>query len=299
MLNRKIFVVVAAICTAVLLTGCETNAEAEQTVSGSVTTAAEQTEQAIETTQSVTEARFEAADFVYPDYPLTAENLLKITTAAKAKLVELGETSSPVSYYKFGLLDVDFDGFPELFCEFFNGSQKYHYCHLYSLKEENFCEKLLEYRAHFETVSSNTVYLKKRVYGGENSIVVYSCWDYDSHGVSYYISEIKNQNNNFAFEEKFYSHWDLIYSNDDTGYEINKFEINGQAVELEQYEKEYMDYMHYDNEVLPVDYVYEDIYYTSGNTFEQTEEYYDELYSLYSVYVNNLKKQDFAMYHVE
>ncbi|MDE5859961.1 MAG: hypothetical protein K2H23_06200 [Oscillospiraceae bacterium] len=95
MLNIKILAAVAMV-SALLLTGCQNNAEAAQTVRESVT--AEQTEQTTEVsetkseaTQSVAETQFEAEDFVYPDDPLTAENLLKITTAAKVKLIESEE----------------------------------------------------------------------------------------------------------------------------------------------------------------------------------------------------------------
>ncbi len=86
MLKGKILAAVTAV-SAVFLTGCQSNAEAVQTVSESVTVAAEQTTQAAETmeetTQSVTKTQFETTDFVYPDDPLTVENLLKIIKIAK------------------------------------------------------------------------------------------------------------------------------------------------------------------------------------------------------------------------
>ena len=115
MLKRKKLAAVMAI-SAVLLTGCQSNAEAAQTVRESVT--AEQTEQtteasettaettSAETTQSVAETQSETEDFVYPDDPLTAENLLKITTAAKVQLIESEEISGNMIFH-FGLLDIE------------------------------------------------------------------------------------------------------------------------------------------------------------------------------------------------
>ncbi|MCM1525199.1 MAG: hypothetical protein NC120_12165 [Ruminococcus sp.] len=231
--------------------------------------------------------RFDMSEFVYPDDPLTAENLLEITTAAKVKLCELGETSSDMmSLYRFGLLDVDFDGFPEIFCEFLNG-QHNHECRLYSLKEDNFCEKLLEYEAYFE-YDGNSVYLQRREYGGGKNIIVYSNWDNASHGVSTVIYEIKKIGDGYKQEEKFHSHWNYIsYDDAKYRYEPDIFSFDGNEIEWEEYEKEYMNYM-YCAEVKPVEYVYESIDYSSGGSVAITEKHYDELYSLYNVYINSL-----------
>lgn len=299
MLKKKFFAVIAAVCMAAFLTGCETNAAAEETARESVT-AAEQTEQAAETTaettQSVTETQTETADFVYPDDPLTAENLLKITTAAKVQLIESEEISGNMIFH-FGLLDIDFDGLPEMFCEFRNPIYHYFDCSLYSLKEENFCEKLVDYQAHFDsTVTGNSVYLQKGEYVGEKSIIVYSNWSNNSHGVSSIISEIKNTDGNFSFEEKFRSHWDYISPYDsEYKYEPDFFYIDGEETDWENYEKRLMEYWYCSNNITPIEYVHENVRYGAieygADPYKITMENYDELYSLYSVYVNNLKKQ--------
>lgn len=304
-MSRKRFLALALIFC---LTGCQgdiggepINTEKTIQESQQAVTVAEQTSIHTETpetslaqvendaTEKVT-LRFDLSDFVYPDDPLTAENLIKITTAAKMKLSDIGETDSIVSFYRYGLLDVDFDGFPEMFCEFVNGKHS-HECRLYSLEEDNFCEKLLEYNAFFE-YDGSSVYLQRREYGeygGERSIIVYSNWDSSQHGVSTVISEIKKSDDGYKHEEKLRSHWKYISKYDAPhGYEPGFFEVDGNEVEWEEYEKEYMDYMYYYAEVKPVEYVYEGIDYVSRGGVSITEEHYDELYSLYSVYIHSL-----------
>lgn len=306
MVKRKKLAAVMAV-SAVFLTGCQGNAEASQTVRES--TASEQTEQTMEasetksettsaeTTQSIAETQFEIADFVYPDDPLTAENLFKITTAAKVQLIESEEISGNMIFH-FGLLDIDFDGLPEMFCEFRNPIYHYFDCSLYSLKEENFCEKLVDYQAHFDSpLTGNSVYLQKGEYGGEKSIIVYSNWGSNSHGVRSIISEIKNTDGNFSFEEKFSSHWDYISPYDsEYEYEPDFFYIDGEETDWENYEKRLMEYWYNysSNNITPIEYVHENVRYGAieygADPYKISMENYDELYSLYSVYVNNLKK---------
>ena len=45
--------------------------------------------------------------------------------------------------FHFGLLDIDFDGLPEMFCEFCNPTYQYHDCSLYSLKKKIYVKSLL------------------------------------------------------------------------------------------------------------------------------------------------------------
>ncbi|MDE5859962.1 MAG: hypothetical protein K2H23_06205 [Oscillospiraceae bacterium] len=55
-----------------------------------------------------------------------------------------------------------------------------------------------------------------------------------------------------------------------------------------------MEYWYYSNDITPIEYVHENVRYGSieygSDPYKITMENYDELYSLYSVYVNNLKK---------
>ena len=150
MLNRKKLATVTMV-SALLLTGCQDNTEAAQTVWESV--AAEQTGQTTEvsetteeTTQSVTETQLETTDFVYPDDQLTVENLLRIIKKAKGQIITSSGTNGAMDH-RFGVVDIDFDGFPEIFCEF--GYNNYD-SSFYSLKEENFCEKLVDYNSYFD-----------------------------------------------------------------------------------------------------------------------------------------------------
>lgn len=305
-MKRKQFLALLTVCVMLLgLAGCQGDIEAEQVDTETTIRESQQTVTVTEQTSVHTEKsetlsvqveseaaetvtqRIELSDFVYPDDPLTAENLLIITTAAKMKLSDIGETDSIVSYYRYGLLDVDFDGFPEMFCEFANGKRS-HKCCLYSLKEDNFCEKLLEYEAYFE-YDGTSVYLQRRIAGNKKSIIVYSNWDSFQHGVSTVISEIKKSDDGYKCEEKLRSHWKYISKNDAPHrYEPGFFEVDGNEVEWEEYEKEYMDYMYYYAEVKPVEYLYEGIDYVSRGGVSITEEHYDELYSLYSVYIHSL-----------
>ncbi len=67
-----------------------------------------------------------------------------------------------------------------------------------------------------------------------------------------------------------------------------KFYVDGNEVDLEEYEKEYLTYMYYSPAVEPAEYVYEGIDFTCkiDSIYEITDENYDELYSLYNSYVN-------------
>lgn len=290
MLKRKILAAVTAV-SAALLTGCQSNAEAAQTVRESIT-AAEQTEQTteaaettVETTQSVAEAQSEMEDFVYPDDPLTAENLMKIVKKAKGEIITSSGTNGAMDH-RFGVVDIDFDGFPEIFCEF--GYNNYD-SSFYSLKEENFCEKLVDYNSYFDLYRDsgfsyecgNTVFYK-REFSGEKSIIIYSNWSSDSHGASEAIMEIKNSDDKFSFEEKFRSHWKYISPYDSKyKFEPDFFNIDGEKTDWEDYEKRRMEFLYHTGKITPIEYVHEDI---------DGQNDYDELYSLYSVYVNNLKK---------
>ena len=94
--------------------------------------------------------------------------------------------------------------------------------------------------------------------------------------------EIKNSDGKFSFEEKFRSHWKYISPDDSKyKYEPDFFNIDGEKTDWEDYEKKRMEYLYDTGEIAPIEYVHEDI---------DGQNDYDELYSLYSVYVNNLKK---------
>lgn len=290
MLKGKILAAVTAV-SAVFLTGCQSNAEAVQTVSESVTVAAEQTTQAAETmeetTQSVEETQIETTDFVYPDDPLTAENLIKIITEAKDQIF-MSNGENRAMDYRFGVVDIDFDGFPEIFCEF--GYTNYD-SSFYSLKEENFCEKLVDYNSYFDLYRNtgfsfecgNTVFYK-REFSGEKSIIIYSNWSSESHGASEAIMEIKNSDGKFSFEENFRSHWKYISPDDSKyKYEPDFFNIDGEKTAWEDYEKRRMEFLYHTGKITPIEYVHEGI---------DGQNDYDELYSLYSVYLNKLKNKE-------
>ena len=301
-MKKKYFISVIA-AVAVCMAGCQrsvitgldeqTSNEIQQT-----TPIIEVTEEDVTVTQTdfVTEPSaktseaetFEELNFEYPDEPFTAENLMKITTEAKIRLVQSGETETPWMPYRFGLLDIDFDGFPELFCEFCNANIKNHPCSLYSLKEENFCEKLLDYNAYYEfrDQGDSTYYVKRT---GEKAIVVDTWWDADSHGVHFITSEINNRDGEFTFDEKFRGDWAFLCIGDNTyGYEPDRFYVDGNKVDLEEYAKEYVTYKY--SSLKPAEYVYEGIDYICNidRIYEITEKNYDELYSMYSSYIDSL-----------
>ncbi len=296
--------VLAAAVLVCSLVGCQADvdtgqADTEQTVQETqqtTKTKAEQTEQLIDeietteeitsaqATQSVAEAQVETMDFVYPDDPLIPENLIKITTAAKSKLFELGETSSNVCYYTFGLIDVDFDGFPEMFCEFTNAMQGRHNCRMYSLKEENFCEFLFEYKAHFEG-DGDTTYLAKND-RGKQSIIVYSLAKHrETTTGNTYIDEITEENGKFINNELFYEQWNMVHSNaDEWKLEPSAFYVDGKEVDFLEYQKAYKKLV---VQLSPAIYLYEGIYYTS-NVEKEIPESIDKIYNLYVNYANSL-----------
>ena len=196
-------------------------------------------------------------------------------------------------FYRFGLIDADFDGFPELFCEICNANIKNHPCCLYSLKEENFCEKLLDYTAHYEFRNDgDSIYYIKKF--GEESIVVDTWWNSFTHGMSFEISEINNKNGEFSFDEKFSGHWSMVNNADGTyRYEPYKFYVDGNEVDLEECAKEYVIYKYCSPVLEPAEYVYEGIDYIGiiDDIYKKTEENYDELFSLYDSYVDSLSKK--------
>lgn len=304
-MRRKIILALALI---LCLTGCQGNIvtepiNTEKTIQESqqAVTIAEQTsihtetsetysEQAESEAAETVEPRFKMSEFVYPSDPLTAENLLEITTAAKVKLVELGETSSNMILYRFGLLDIDFDGFPEMFCEFCHGHN--HTCRLYSLKEENFCKMLLEYEVYYNYWGKTTYYLRRSNEG--KSVLVYSDRYSSSRDVYILLSEINNSDADFEIKEKFFSCWKYISKLDaEYQYEPSVFRVDGDEVEWEEYEKKYMTYMYY-ADVEPMEYVYEGIDYNCDiyDTYQITEKYYDDLYLSYYSYLANIKNKD-------
>ena len=144
---KKVHFISIILAVALCLAGCQsknvdimaaeqTSSEVQQTGSNAEvadeTDTITQTEFVTEPSAKTSEAEtVEKLDLEYPDDPLTAENLLKITTEAKIRLVQSGETEGQRMPYRFGLLDIDFDGFPELFCEFCNANIKNHPCSLY------------------------------------------------------------------------------------------------------------------------------------------------------------------------
>lgn len=303
MKKKRLLSLLAAVALVCGLVGCQADtdtgqADTEQTIQETqqtTETTAKQAEQLIdeiettsaETTQSIAETQFDTADFVYPDDPLTAENLLKIIKKAKGQIITSSGTNGAMDH-RFGVVDIDFDGFPEIFCEF--GYNSYD-SSFYSLKEENFCEKLVDYNSYFDIYRNtgfsfecgNTVFYK-REFSGEKSIIIYSNWSSESHGASEAIMEIKNSDGKFSFEEKFRSHWKYISPDDSKyKYEPDFFNIDGEKTDWEDYEKRRMEFLYHTGKITPIEYVYEDI---------NGQNDYDELYLMYSVYANNLKNKE-------
>ncbi len=238
----------------------------------------------------------EALDFAYPNDPLTVENLLKISTEAKIKLAECGEMSV---YNSFGLVDIDFDGLPEIFLE--SGNMINYKISFYSLKKENFCEKLFEtnygmffdlYEEHYSPSEVGTAFyvLKK---DEVKNIAVKSYNNAFVHGISDMIFEINNKDGEWLFEEKFYEHRvSRITKDNEFEYTAESFQIDDEDTDMYKFEQAYAEY----NAILsPADYLYEGITYY-GNLNGENEEYlmeeiqknYDELYSLYSSYLKSI-----------
>ena len=102
---------------------------------------------------------------------ITADTLIDIVFKAKKTLYDLGEVNSDMSYYVFGVIDANFDGFPELFCDFDNGGRGLHNCRLYSLNNDDFCMPLLDFKAFdIEGITD----FKVRNSGDKKSLVIYT-----------------------------------------------------------------------------------------------------------------------------
>lgn len=93
--------------------------------------------------------------------------------------------------------------------------------------------------------------------------------------------------------EKFRDHWDYISPYDsEYKFEPDFFYIDGEETDWENYEKRRMEYWYCKNYITPIDYVHENVRYGAieygADPYKITMENYDELYSLYSVYVNKI-----------
>lgn len=297
MRKEKFFALVMTAALMLGLAGCQGSIEAEAAdtekaanESRETVTAAGQSEN--EAAETVVQ-KVDISDFAYPDDPLTTENLIKITTAAKEELGEKGETNL---YNCFGLVDIDFDGFPELFHE--AGSIMSYSVSFYSLKEENFCEKLFTtdtgiyfkmYGEHIGTSEcSSEFYIMKTT--GSKCIAVRCNRNAYTHGVYTIDSVIRETDTGWSFNEKFYKCKMNAHGNVEEEYH---FRVNGEESDTNEYEQAYADYC---NSLIPADFLHEEIIYygnPDGEThFEYTiNQIYDELYDLYDNYLKKTARE--------
>ncbi len=264
--------------------------------------------QSVSTAESMTEASVTEVteEFIYPDEPLTPENLIKITTQAKMKLWELGENSADTFHCAFGLIDIDFDGFPEMFCESCFGGDRSSYIHkLYSLKDENFCEKMLEYKAYAE-IYPHRGELKSEYFvkqGDKNNIVVYSHGLVSGPATTESYSEMEYINGKWSFNEKYYEYWKpRFYRTFDKKEHVDfnaHLRVDGNDVYPSEYREHYDEYI---SALIPAEYAYEgiefvlseedisNIYGSDSKVRRLVDENYNDLYVLYDNYMKSIIK---------
>ena len=300
MRKEKFFALVMTAALMLGLAGCQGSIEAEAADTEKAVNESRETVTAVgqlenEAAETVVQ-KVDISDFVYPDDPLTTENLIKITTAAKEELGEKGETNL---YNCFGLVDIDFDGFPELFHE--AGSIMSYSVSFYSLKEENFCEKLfttdtgIYFKMYGEQiVFSQTVTRLYMWYGYENEekrVVVETYKNGYTHGIEKRLYEIRNSDGVWSVDKKFSEYWKCnFYTDRKYEHENGGFWVDGTQTDMNDYEHLYVDYY---ASLTPINYLYEDIIYYANPDGETHFEYmtnknYSELYSLYDNYLKSI-----------
>ncbi|MCL2052888.1 MAG: hypothetical protein FWG90_00390 [Oscillospiraceae bacterium] len=228
------------------------------------------------------------SEFVYPADPLaSADDLLNLVFGAKKKLYELGEVNDNMSLYLFGLIDIDFDGFPELFCYNSRGFIGLEACKVYSLKENNFCEYLTEYYAYNNL--GYTDYMAKTE-DKTSSFIIYNHVAYSTRIIIKDISKIEKQDGKYEYKQLFEGKWEKSKIQRDGTFTTSPriFYINEEEVPFETFEPIFDEYI---SDLYPVTYLFENIYYTCNNVADSRKhrDDYDLLYGLYDEYLKSVK----------
>ena len=230
--------------------------------------------------------------FVYPVNPVaSADELLNLVFAAKQRLFENGEFYGNF-IYSFGVVDVDFDGIPELFCQTINYMNDF--CRVYSLREADFCKKLLEYTIYSEPDDSMTYMLEYDNDG--KKAVVYIDQRHVHQWRNAYFSEIITGNNSFYLNKLYTVSWkgeDYIWRDDEKDSSSNLYDNDNWGGESNIKLEEYL------NTLSPLDCIYEPVDYywkNPGNPVfiseEDKNEHYNLLYDVYDQYIKQIKAKN-------
>jgi len=217
-------------------------------------------------------------EFVDPDEPLgSADDLLNLVFAAKRQLSEREEFYFGMASYTFGLVDIDFDGMPELFCIMSNfddfGNFMYRF---YSLKESDFCNNLLEYKTYSEDLEVIKYMTKED--NSEKRLIIYDDRGHAHQWRNAVFSEIVAMDELFHINEIKAISWrgeDYNFNNHTWGGESNG--------ELEEYLK---DLVLANSVCEPISYPWRDI---KNPLFIDEQKKSDDYILLYEIYDEYLK----------
>lgn len=232
-------------------------------------------------------------EHVYPDNPLaSADDLLNLVFMAKQRLYLNGEMLNGSVVYIFGLVDIDFDGFPELFLHRKQGGQGLSLCTMYSLKKESFCECLFDFQAYsrYSPPESGSVFMIKEDENGKR-IIIDTYYYHSNWQKIETIGEVFVSDEGYSWNRTFFEEW---------LFNINSFEnaiaqYNGDDIQYDEYKALIDDFL---SDVSPVDYLKEPVEYImrspenrSINRFVKDEEKdYEQLYDLYDEYLKSIKE---------
>ena len=239
-------------------------------------------------------------EFVDPDEPFgSADDLLNLVFEAKRLLYVEDKIDYPLPDYIFGIIDVDFDGFSEMFFHEKDMVQRgYNTCQVFSLKEETFLELLFEFKAYsrYSAPDSDTVYMIKEG-DSDKKLIIYSYYTNSATKWETTLSEINKQDDVYTQNIINANYWDFNDIAD--GKQAPDFIFNGKNyISFEEYNNAVISY--YLEEMSLVNFIYEPVTYTfedynffsSNPTLDlirqKMEDDYILLYGLYDEYLKNL-----------
>ncbi|MCL2052887.1 MAG: hypothetical protein FWG90_00385 [Oscillospiraceae bacterium] len=173
-----------------------------------------QTDQSADETEEIiaAEKTENQSGFVYPDEPLTKEGLALLVNEARTIIFEDGvlinemkkvaESALPPllnfqAPYVFGLVDIDFDGMPELFCLNNHSNQGYKPFFIFSLNQSNFAELLIVFKGFHR--DGETYFAVNEENKMKKLIVVSTFNEHRSPGIA--ANEIIERNSEFSINE--------------------------------------------------------------------------------------------------
>ncbi len=289
---RAVFLILVMVC----LSGCNVdNGIAADTGQITISETTEVTTVAKPQTKATTEIEMVDSndDFVYPDDPLaSADSLMNLVFEAKKKIFKNEEFKLPYSWsseeFIFGLIDIDFDDFPELIRQKSNytingrGNETWN---IYSLQKDDFCVNLLDIIV--SPYNDNPIFQQKEE--NENKRIIVYSYNHRPHNLGgLFITEILYDNNKYYTGNNSYK---IIDRNED-GDETLSLMVMGKHYSSE--EEFIIAIDKYLKDVTPANYLCEPLKYVVKNPEKKIfkkriNEDYSLLFNQYNEYLKLIK----------